>query len=36
MNYKTMTVPIIALRRYGPVQATQIITEGTYNKYVTG
>ena len=33
---KAMTGTIIVLRRYGSVQATQIMTEGTYNKAVTG
>ena len=35
-NSKAMTGPIIVLRRYGPVQATQIMTKGTYKKAVTG
>ena len=35
-NKKAMTGPIILLRRYRPVQATQIMTKGTYNKAVTG
>ena len=33
-NSKAMTGQIILLRRYGPVQAIQIITKVVYNKAV--
>ena len=33
---KTMTVPIIVLHRYGPVQATPIMNKGMCNNTVTG
>ena len=35
-NSKAMTIPIIVLHRYVPVQATQIMTKGMYSKAVTG
>ena len=33
---KATTGPIIVLRRYDPVRATQIMNKGTCNKTVTG
>ena len=35
-NSEAITGPVIVLRTYGPLQATQIMTESTYNKSVTG